>query len=74
MGQDRIRECRLFGCRATRLDIGSACGTMPYMNKDSIVRVRLDSQTLLQLEKLAEKQDCSLSWVIRDAIKKYLKK
>jgi predicted transcriptional regulator len=47
---------------------------MPYMNKDSIVRVRLDSQTLLQLEKLAEKQDCSLSWVIRDAIKKYLKK
>jgi hypothetical protein len=47
---------------------------MSYMQKDSVLTIRIDRKRITQLEKVAEAKDVSVSWLVRQAIDRLLLK
>lgn len=46
---------------------------MCHMEKEAHITLRLEERQLAQLQKIAKKQDVSVSWLIRKAVERLLK-
>ena len=56
-----------------RLTSAIHCYTMLYM-KRTLMAVRLDPEQIKALEKLSQKEDRPVSWLIRKAVDEFLKR
>ena len=71
-------DCGLSGCDAAILIIqslpfGLQCDTLSYVRK-KLRAIRLKSEQIEKLEKIAVKEDLPVSWLIRRAIDEFLKR